>query len=182
MSPMPRKRSTFLLVVGVGVFVIGSALAALATRGGDSSSNAVASGPTTTAPAGTVTTPAGLPSFVIPAGHQAIAVQLPFINGIAGYTKAGDHVNIYGAFRNGPANATLPNPAAKLVMSDIEVLWVSGPTPEPPNNTTTYMLSVDASQAEQLVYLQSFEGSYMTLARHDQGQLSTVGRSPKNAV
>jgi hypothetical protein len=43
-------------------------------------------------------------------------------------------------------------------------------------------LAVDAAQAESLVYLQSFESSYLTLAREDQPGLSTPGRTPKNAA
>ncbi len=131
-----------------------------------------------TQPAGTVAAATGVPAFVIPPGHQAIAMAVPFVNGLAGYAKAGDHVNVYGAFKNAPANDKLDRTAAKLVMSDIEVLWVSNADPA----TTTYMLSVDASQAEQIVYLQSFEASYLTLARDGQGQLTTVGRNPRNAA
>ncbi len=182
MSPAPKKRSTILVLVGAVVFVLGTGLAALATRGSDGgggSPNAAAV-TTTTAPPGSVAPPAAAPlaGFVIPAGKQAIALEVPFVAGVAGYAKAGDHVNVFGVFKNQSANASLPNPAAKLVLSDIEVLAATTPV----GANATYVLSVDAAQAEQLVYLASFEGSYLTLARDKQGQLTTIGRTPKNEV
>ncbi|MBA2609314.1 MAG: hypothetical protein H0U92_10270 [Actinobacteria bacterium] len=183
MSPAPKKRSTILVLVGAVVFVLGTGLAALATRGSDGGGGAPAAAAVTTTipPPGSVAPPAAaapLAGFVIPNGHQAIALDVPFVNGVAGYAKAGDHVNVFGVFKNQAANASLPNPAAKLVLSDIEVLAATTPV----GANATYVLSVDVAQAEQLVYLASFEGSYLTLARDKQGQLTTVGRTPKNEV
>ena len=40
--------------------------------------------------------PAAPTSFTIPEGKQAVAVQMPFVAGLAGYAKAGDIVNVYG--------------------------------------------------------------------------------------
>lgn len=185
MSPTPKKRSTILVLVGAGVFVLGTGLAALATRdtGGRATNAAAQSTTSTTLPVGAVAPPtaAAAAGFVIPAGHQAIALDVPYVNGLAGYARAGNHVNVFGAFKNNAANSTLPNPAAKLVMSDVEVLAVTNPAPGTAGNST-YVLSVDASQAEQLVYLANFEIAYMTLARDHQGDLSTIGRTPKNEV
>lgn len=186
MSPAPKKRSTILVLVGAGVFVLGTGLAAMATRGGGDSPASVAAAQVTTttaAPAGTVAapTPAAATGFVIPPGHQAVALDVPYVNGIAGYARAADHVNVFGVFKNNAANASLPNPAAKLVLSDIEVLAVTNPAPGATGNST-YVLSVDAAQAEQIIYLASFESTYLTLARDHQGQLSTIGRTPKNEV
>ena len=178
MSPAPRKRSTVLVVVGASVFIVFTAIAALATRGSGGSPHA-ATASTTTTPPGLVVPATGAASFVLPAGKQAVTIAVPFVNGVANFTKAGNHVNVYGVFKNFPANATLPNPAAKLVLSDVEVLAV---TPGADGGNSTYLLSVDASQAEELVYLQSFEASYLTLARDGQGQLTTAGRTPKNAA
>lgn len=182
MSPAPKNRSTILVLVGAVVFILGTGLAALATRGSDGggASPNVAAAPTAPTPAGAVAPPAAAPlsGFTIPAGRQAMAMDVPFVNGIAGYAKAGDRVNVYGVFKNNAANASLPNPAAKLVLSDIEVLAVTNPA----GANSTYVLAVDPAQAEQLIYLTAFEASYMTLARENQGQLSTVGRTPKNEV
>ncbi len=183
MSPAPKKRSTILVLVGAVVFVLGTGLAALATRGSDGGGGSpnAAVAPTTTAAPGSVAAPAAaapLAGFVIPTGKQAIAMEVPFVSSVAGYVKAGDHVNVFGVFKNNAANASLPNPAAKLVVSDVEVLAAS----TPPGTNATYVLAVNASQAEQLVYLASFESSYMTLARDKQGELTTIGRTPKNEV
>ena len=185
-----KSRSTLLVAVGAGVFVVGTGLAFVATQSDEPSSTSVNAAVTTTTPAGFVAPKAesSAPGFTIPPGHQAIAVQVPFVNGVAGYAKAGDHVNVFGAFKNFPANGALPNPAAKLVLADVEVLAVDTAAPSggsggtAPAAAATYLLAVDATQAESLVYLQSFEASYLTLAREDQGGLTTPGRTPKNAV
>lgn len=189
MKTITKSRSTLLMAVGVGVFVVGTGLAFVATSADndDSSTNVRAAATTTTAAPGYVAPPTATPTagFTIPPGRQAIAVQVPFEKGIAGYAKAGDHVNVYGAFKNGPANATLPNPAAKLVLANVQVLAVDAAAPNggaATGTNATYLLAVDASQAEQLIYLQSFESTYLTLARDDQPVLNTSGRTPKNAV
>lgn len=183
-----KSRSTLLVAVGAGVFLVGTGLAFVATRdsGSPAQTNVAAAATTTTAP-GYVAPRAETPraGFTIPPGFQAMAVQVPFVQGVAGYAKAGDHVNVYGAFKNFPANTALPNPAAKLVLADVEVLAVDTAAPaagEAPVAAATYLLAVDGTQAEALVYLQSFESAYLTLARDDQPSLSTPGRTPKNAA
>ncbi|HVE94681.1 MAG TPA: RcpC/CpaB family pilus assembly protein [Acidimicrobiales bacterium] len=182
-----KSRSTLLVAVGAGVFLVGTGLAFVATRDtGPKETNVSAAVTTTTTAPGFVAPRAESQAagFTIPPGHQAMAVQVPFAQGVAGYAKAGDKVNVYGAFKNAPANATLPNPAAKLVLANVEVLAVDSAAPGSgaTGAAATYLLAVDAIQAEALVYLQSFESAYLTLAREDQGILTTPGRTPKNAA
>lgn len=185
---MARSRSTMLVAIGAAVFVAGSALAFIAVRGGDDPEVTADAGdrPAAQPSPGAVTAPgagAAAPvSFTIPEGMQAVAVQVPFVQGVAGFAKAGDRVNVYGVFKNKPANDRLEHPAAKLALPNVEVLTVSSPAPGTGTGNATYLLALSGADAEQVIYLQSHEGIYLTLAREDQGPLSTSGRSPANAA
>jgi Flp pilus assembly protein CpaB len=176
----PKKRSTILVAVGAGVFVVGTGLAALATRdsGGDAQVSAAASSPTTVV-AGAVAppTPDGT-SFVIPADHQAMAVQVPFVQGLAGYAKAGDLVNVYGAYKTLPITAAPEDPIAKLVLQKVKVLAIN---PGADGGNATYILSVNTQEAESIAYLSTFQKVWLTLARVDQGSLLPKGFSDNNA-
>ena len=164
---MARSRSTTLIALGVAMFVFAGALAVLAMRGGDDSSDktrAAASGdaPSVTIRQAAETTPAPTVTAIkIPNGKEALELQVPAVQGLAGYTKAGDRVNVYGTFKDKQPNASVKGPPlAKLVLSNVEVLAaVNGGT------AVTYVLAVNPNEAEQLIYLSSFEGVWMTLVR-----------------
>ena len=97
----------------------------------------------------------------IPNGKEALEVQLPAVQGLAGYTKVGDRVNVYGTFKDKQPNAAVKGPPlAKLVLSNVEVLSAV-------NNgaNVTYVLAVNPNEAEQVIYLSSFEGIWLTLVR-----------------
>ena len=169
-----------LIAIGVAVFVVGAGLAFLAVRsGGDDNSPRVqtAAQQVTTPKAGEVTAPgAAVPSFEIPKGKQAVAISVPYVQGVAGYVKAKDRVNVFGTIK---PTSPLPknvqnNPTAKLILSDVEVLAV---LPGGAGGATTFVLSLNPADAEQVVYFQSFEGLYLSLARSDQGAVTTPGRS-----
>jgi hypothetical protein len=170
-TPTPKKRSTILLAVGAGVFVVGTGLAALATRdtGGSNTHAARSDAPVVAAAAGSAGSGAANgASLVIPADHQAMAVQVPFVQGLAGYAKAGDVVNVYGEFRTVPLNAAPEDPVAKLVLQKVKVLAVN---PGADGGQATYILSVSTSDAEAIQYLSTFQKIWLTLARSDQGVL-----------
>jgi hypothetical protein len=174
-----KKRSTFLIGIGACALVVSTGLAALATRdGGDNKPNvaATASTPTTVAAVGSVAAPAGVPSFTIPTGKQAIEVQVPAVAGLTGFVKAGDLVNVYGALS--PVNGQPADPAGKLVLQKVKVLASQA---APDGASTTYVLAVDTADAEAIVYLTSFQKVYLTLARDDQGSLLPKGFSGRNA-
>jgi Flp pilus assembly protein CpaB len=179
MSTAPKKRSTILVAVGAGVFVVGAGLAALATRdAGGNPVRASASAPTTVV-AGAVSPPAsGGASFVIPSDHQAMAVQVPFVQGLAGYAKAGDIVNVYAAYKSLPIGKAPEDPIAKLVLQKVKVLAVNGGVD---GGNATYVLSVSTAEAESIAYLSSFQKIWLTLARDDQGSLLPKGFSDDNA-
>ena len=163
---MARSRSTRLIALGVAMFVFAAALAVLAMRGGDDDSKKTATSsndaPTVTIrqAAETTETPA-VAAVKIPNGKEALEVQLPAVQGLAGFTKVGDRVNVYGTFKDKQAaSAVKPPPLAKLVLSNVEVLSAV-------NNgaNVTYVLAVNPNEAEQIIYLSSFEGIWLTLVR-----------------
>src|SRR5947209_1284559 len=101
--PMAMRRSTQMLILGLAIFVIGAGVVfvSLSGSGGGSKNKSATATTSTTVQAGTVVVNAAAPSapptsFTIPEGKQAVAVQVPFVAGLAGYAKAGDTVNVYG--------------------------------------------------------------------------------------
>ncbi len=183
---MVSRRSNQMLLLGLAVFVIGAGIVMLTLRGSDDGNSSAAATTTTTIQAGRVVIPAAtgavLPtSFTIPEGKQAVAVQVPFVAGLAGYAKAGDLVNIYATIEKGQVSPDTPPPLAKLVLPAVEVLAVTGPGPGTETGNATYLLALDAAQAEQAIFLARFESVWLTLGPKGQPVPSTPGRSHKNA-
>ncbi|MDP1794530.1 MAG: RcpC/CpaB family pilus assembly protein [Acidimicrobiales bacterium] len=178
MALATKKRSTFLIGIGACALIVSTALATLATRGGDDTPKvtAAASTPTSAVAPGVVANPAGVPSFTIPTGKQAIAVQVASVPAMAGYVKAGDDVNVYSALT--PINGAPAENAGKLILQKVEVLASQAAAD---GMTVTYVLSVDTNAAEAIVYLTNFQKVYLTLARDDQGSLIPKGFNSKNA-
>lgn len=173
-----KKRSSFLIGIGACALVVSTGLAALATRdsGGDKPTVAATASTPTTIAVGAVAAPAGVPSFTIPSGKQAIAVAVPGVAGMAGFVKAGDVVNVYGALN--PVNGQPADTSAKLVLQKVKVLSSQS---SPDGASTTYVLAVDTTDAEAIVYLTNFQKVYLTLARDDQSSLLPKGFSGRNA-
>lgn len=183
---MAMRRSTQMLVLGLAVFAVGAGVVFVALGPGDDSNSASATTTTTIVQAGTVVVPAaaeGTPvpaTFTIPEGKQAVAVQMPYVPGLAGYVKAGDHVNLYATIEKGQTGDTAP-PSTKLVLPGVQVLAVTGPLPGADTGNTTYLLALDAAQAEQAIFFSRFESLWMTLVPKGQPPATTPGRSYKNA-
>jgi len=168
-------------VIGAGVVLV-----SFMGSGGDNDKSA-ASTTSTTVQAGTVVvnaTPAAPTSFTIPEGKQAVAVQLPFVAGLAGYAKAGDTVNVYGNIQtNNEKAGTQPTPpSSKLILPDVQVLAVTGPAPGTDGGNATYLLALDAAQAEQAIFFARFETLWLTLVPKGQPKApATPGRNYQNA-
>jgi hypothetical protein len=182
-----------MLLVGVAVFVIGAGVVLVTLTGsGGRGSTAPPATTSTTAQAGTVVVPGSAPvpgvsappsTFTIPAGKQAVAVQVPFVAGLAGYAQPGDLVNVYATVEKGQtgADATVP-PVARLLLPAVQVLTVTGPGPGSGDGKTTYLLALDAAQAEQAIFFSRFESLWMTLVPKGQpAAVPTPGRTYKNA-
>jgi pilus assembly protein CpaB len=121
-------------------------------------------------------------TFEVPEGFDAIAVQIDFVPGAAGYVNAGDRVNLYGVFKT--ITGDLPFPRAELLLTNVEVLDVDLTIP-PRRGTAstdpaqpaggqrasatavTYLLAVRADDAEKVIYATEFESLYATLTGDD---------------
>ena len=178
------KRSTQMLLLGLAVFVVGAGVVIVALSGsGGSPNSATATTTSTIAQAGTVIVPAGAAvptTFTIPEGKQAVALQLPYVAGLAGYAKATDLVNVYATVDKGQIGETAP-PSVKLLLPGVEVLAVTGPGPGSDAGNATYLLALDAAQAEQMIFFARFESVWMTLVPKGQPPATTTGRSYQNA-
>ena len=179
------RRSTQMLLLGLAIFVIGAGVVLVSFTGGDGNGGeSTASTTSTTLQAGTVlvnAAPVAPTSFTIPEGKQALAVQLPFVGGLAGYAKAGDTVNIYGILDEKAPGITPPPPVAKLMLPGIQVLTVTGPGPGSDAGNATYLLAVDAAQAEQIIFFSKFQSMWLTLAPKGQPNPQTPGYTYKSA-
>jgi Flp pilus assembly protein CpaB len=181
------RRSTQMLILGLAIFAIGAGvvLVSFTGSGGDSGKTA-ASTTTTTVQAGTVfvntATPSAPTSFTIPDGKQAVAVQLPYVGGLAGYAKAGDKVNVYGTIDDKGAGADPAPPATRLILSGVDVLAVTGPGPGAETGNATYLLALDTAQAEQVIFFAKFQSLWLTLVPKGQApQPRPAGHTYKNA-
>jgi Flp pilus assembly protein CpaB len=183
---MAMRRSTQMLILGLAVFAIGAGVILVSFRGsgGGSDKGAVAT-TSTTVQAGTVVVNSAATSaptsFTIPDGKQAVAVQVPYVAGLAGYAKAGDTVNVYGVVDEKGAAATPVGPADKLILSAVQVLAVTGPAPGVDSGNATYLLALDSNQAEQAIFFAKFQSLWLTLVPKGQAPQATVGHTYKNA-
>ena len=113
------------------------------------------------------------PEVVIPEGKQAVAVQLDFVPGMAGYVSVGDRINMYSVVRNGAPD---PNnrggspctPRVHLFMSNVEVLEVSNGRSADGDQgggggPITYLLALDPFEAERVIFLASTEALHLAL-------------------
>ncbi len=177
---MARSRSTTMIALGVAMFVFAGAMAVLAMRGDDDNSDETAASsdaaPSVTIKQAAETTPTpAVAALKIPTGKEALELQIPAVQGLAGFTKAGDRVNVYGTFKDKQPNSAVKGPPlAKLVLSNVEVLSAV-------NNgaNVTYVVAVNPNEAEQLIYLSSFESIWMTLVRDG---APVVGGTPGHNV
>jgi Flp pilus assembly protein CpaB len=100
----------------------------------------------------------------IPAGKQALAVQLANVPGVAGFAGAGDKIDVYGITKDPATNTG----RVRRVMSGIEVLKVNGTTlvptqGQPGGPGLVYLVAVTPEQAERLVYLTTIDQLYFAL-------------------
>jgi hypothetical protein len=189
---MANQKSTPIIVIGGIVFVVGAALAFVLLNNNSSSKSTkkTATPPVTTpvtlGPGGFTAGGAVIPStftFTIPPGLTAVAVQLPFIQGLGGFAKAGDIVNIYATINKGKVTGALNPPEAKLIVSNVPVLEVLSTSPTlGAAASTTYLLALDPGQAEQVIFFTTNESLYFSLVPKNAPPATTTGRSYQNAA
>lgn len=184
---MARNRSTALIAIGAAVFVVGAAFAFILVRddGDDSKVSAAApAAPASGTEPAPQPAPGAVPAVKVPAGKEAVAVQVPTVPGLAGYAKAGDRVNVYGTFKDRQPNAGARGvPLAKLILADASVLAVTAPAAGAEGGTATYLLAVKPGDAEKVIYLASFEGIWLSITPEGAPAIAdTPGRNAANAA
>ncbi len=132
-------------------------------------------------------------TFEVPEGFEAVAVQIDFVAGAAGYVNPGDLINLYGLF-SGTAGAAV-TPRAELLLTNVEVLDVDltipprrGQATDPEaatsaqrasGSTVTYLLALRTDDAEKVIFSTEFESLYATLTADDAPPAGpTPGRDP----
>jgi len=107
---------------------------------------------------------AGSPStetsgLAIPAGHNAVTVNAPIPQNVAGYVSPGDLVNVYLTTKDAPPNS------ARLLLSNVTVLsTVIANTPAtkpgaaaPGAGATYFTLSLTPADAEKVIFAETYE-------------------------
>jgi Flp pilus assembly protein CpaB len=118
----------------------------------------------------------------VPKGTEAVAVEVPFVPGGAGFAAPGDRVNVFALLDDaGPALTGDPaaagaGPATVSVLTDVEVLQVStasgsgstGTSTSSGSSSTTpkqvtYLLAVPVDRVEALVQAAGFHRLWVSL-------------------
>ena len=192
------RRSNVMVLLGAAFFVLGGAIVLLVLRDDGSSaaeaSPAVESTDTTVPPAADPVSMRQQAGVEIPEGMEAVAVQVDFVAGAAGYVAPGDRVNVWSVIeKTTPLDesnqATGPGfnaPRTDLLLSNVEVLDVSSEiaprvasedpsATRPAGDPLTYLLAVDTTAASRAIFATSFGDIYLTLVREDAQPASVPG-------
>lgn len=135
-------------------------------------------------------------TFEVPEGYDAVAVQLDFVSGAAGYVDAGDRINLYATLRS--TSAAPDQWRAELLLTNVEVLDVNrtipprrGTAPDTAGTATqresgseiTYLLALRPADVERVVWATEFEGLYASLTAADAPPVgATPGRTAGNVL
>jgi pilus assembly protein CpaB len=129
---------------------------------------------------------AGTPSvntsgLAIPAGTNAMTVNVPIPQNVAGYVTPGDLVNVYLSSKD--IGAT---PAVRLLLSNVTVLAVvvegtpSTTTPTPVAGPQYFTLALTPAQSEKMIYAETFEQVWFALVHPGDSPVSSGGIVPSN--
>lgn len=117
----------------------------------------------------------------IPDGKTALAIGMDYMPGVAGFAQAGDRVDIFGVSKEVGEGG-----AARLVLQGTEVLRVSAPTVAAGANggkSAVFVLAVTPPEAEQVIYLSTFQSIYFSLVPRDQAPVpGTPGSGQPDAL
>ena len=149
--------------------------------------------------AGQPVTSAGLQlqnrTFEVPEGFDAVAVQIDFVGGGAGYVNAGDRINLYAAIAGVAGDQ--PTPRAELVLTNVEVLDVNlsiparrgsadpatAGVPRATGENVTYLLALRSDDVEKVIYGTEFETLYASLTADEAPPAGpTAGRDPETIL
>ncbi|MGH2769146.1 MAG: Flp pilus assembly protein CpaB, partial [Actinomycetota bacterium] len=127
----------------------------------------------------------------IPAGHNAITVNVAVPQGVARYVQPGAFINVYASFKGipGPANPT-DTTVTRLILSKIKVL-ANQPATLPversgaaagPSGDILLTVAVTPDQAEKLIFAKENGSLWFGLVNAADGPASTGGRTFKTAL
>lgn len=135
-------------------------------------------------------------TFVVPEGFDAVAVQIDFVAGGAGYVNTGDRINLYAAIQGVAGDR--PTPRAELLLTNVEVLDVNlsiparrgsatdpatAGVPRATGENVTYLLALRPDDVEKVVWGTQFEALYASLAAEDAPPAGpTPGRDPETIL
>ena len=184
------SRSSKMIVIGTAIFIAGAGLVFVGVRSGSSGTptpepSAAATGradPGDGGGAAVVVQGAGTaqaPVVAIPKGHQAVAVQLQEVPGLAGYAKPGDLVDLYATVKGGPDVGRLEAPYTKLILSKVQVLDV---TPVETQTDPTFLLALTPEDAERVIFYAKFESLWAALVPSDAKRVVTRGVDHQRAL
>lgn len=148
-----------------------------------------------------------LSNVSVPEGYEAVAVDVAYVSGGAGYVAPGDRVNVFGVYGD-PAyplrDAGIPNPDSitprtELALTNVLVLDVSSQQatsaqttdaagnpvvsrPAVAGGSLTYLLALRTTDVERVVHLDQFAAIYLSLQADDAPPSDdTVGVAGANA-
>lgn len=137
----------------------------------------------------------------IPDGFEAVAVQVDFVAGGAGYVAPGDEVNLYAVMKDascGDQQCPYTTPRSQLLLSNVEVLDVSQevaprrgqatPTSDtsmnaavrPTGTGLTYLLALKTGDAEKVIFQTEFQHLYVSLTADGAAPATSGGHDGRN--
>jgi Flp pilus assembly protein CpaB len=134
-------------------------------------------------------------AFTVPEGFEAVAVQIDFVAGGAGYVNTGDLINLYATIESNGGQLTVPR--AELLLTNVEVLDVNlsiparrgtstdqtGNAPRATGDNVTYLLALRTEDVERVVYATEFAGLYASLTADEAPPVGpTPGRDPETIL
>jgi len=175
---MAAKRSTQMTIIGVSVFIIGAGLVFLGLHSKKAPTPAPAPAAVQSAPAGATVVAAsgsqtGVP-IVIPDGFSAVSVKLDNVAGVSGHVHPGDLLNLYATVKSGNGVKGLTPPLAKLVLSKVRVLDITGVAPDG-SGDPTFLLALTPSDAERAIFFAKFESMWAALVPAQEKPTATSG-------
>src|SRR5437588_8691093 len=152
---MAAKRSTQMTIIGVSVFIIGAGLVFLGLHRKKAAPQAApAPAPSQSVQAGTTIRAAGAGTtgvpIIIPDGYTAVSVSLDSVAGLSGHAAPGDLINLYATVKSGNPQKGLTPPFAKLILSKVRVLDITGIAADGSGNPI-YLLALTPGDAERVI-------------------------------
>ena len=121
-------------------------------------------------------------TFEVPEGYEAVAVQIDFVAGGAGYVNPGDRINIYGVLRAAYPIDGKPRPAGRAAAHQRRGARRGPHRPGPPTrhhpadrhrrpgqrrHRDATCSPCKTADAEKVIYTTEFESLYATLTAED---------------